>query len=139
MLKFGVKISEASLAAIKAAVEDKAREVMEMTAVRIYNKIVTGSEGADFPYYSGSYIASWKIQSGSPNTSYKQPYWNKNLYDAPDPVLGVSGGEKANVIYVSNYVPHAGQVELDGTPTHPSPWMQAHYAVNDVVGKMKFF
>ena len=49
MLKFGVKISEASLAAIKAAVEDKAREVMEMTAVRIYNKIVTGSEGADFP------------------------------------------------------------------------------------------
>lgn len=136
MLKFDVKISEASLAAIKAAVEAKAREVMEMTAVRIYNKIVTGSEGADFPYYSGSYIASWKIQSGSPNTSYKQPYWNKNLYDAPDPVLGVSGAEKVNTIYVSNYVPHAGTVELDGTPTHPSPWMQAHYAVNDVVASV---
>lgn len=136
MLKFDVKISEASLAAIKAAVEAKARDVMEDTAVKIFNKIVTGSEGADYPLYSGSYIASWTIQSGSPNTSYKQPYWNKNLYDAPDPVLGVSGAEKVNTIYVSNYVPHAGTVELDGTPTHPSPWMQAHYAVNDVVASV---
>lgn len=139
MLKFDVKISEASMKDIRQAVEAKAREVVELAAVRIYNKIVTGSEGADFPYYSGSYIASWTIQSGSPNTSYKQPYWNKNLYDAPDPVLGVSGAEKVNTIYISNHVPHAGQVELDGTPRHPSPWMQAHYAVNDVVGKYRFF
>lgn len=139
MLKFSVTVSEASIAAIKKVVEAKAREVMELAAVSIYNKIVTGSEGTDYPLYSGSYIASWKIQAGSPDTGYKQPYWNKNLYDAPDPVLGVVGAENLNVIYVSNYVPHAGDVELSGTPRHPSPWMQAHYAVNDVVGKFKFF
>ena len=139
MLKFSVTVSEASIAAIKKAVEAKAREVMELAAVKIYNTIVTGSEGGDYPYYSGSYISSWTIQAGSPKTAFKQPYFNPGMYDAPDPVLGIKGGEQTQVIYISNYAPHAGQVELSGTPRHTMPWMQAHMAVNDVVGKYRFF
>lgn len=137
MLKFTVTVPETSVAAIKKAVERKARESVELVALKIYNTIVTGSEGGDYPYYSGSYISSWNIQYSSPDTSYNKPYRNRGYYIAPSPVLGLSG--EGNVIYISNYVPHAGQVELEGTPSHPSPWMQAHRAVNDVIGKYRFF
>ena len=42
-------------------------------------------------------------------------------------------------VFISNYAPHAYQVEFNGTPKHPDPWMIAHHAVSSASTSFRFF
>jgi hypothetical protein len=147
MLKFDVKIPEVSMAAIKKAVERKAAEVVAKVANDIYEDIVANKR----PYWSGEYLASWNITFGHPSTLRlvsagfdKERGQGKGAdfhYFRPrDLTILPNYSNPYESIFVSNAALHSYKVEFEGTPTHPQGgWMIATGAVNDVVGKYRFF
>lgn len=135
MLKVSVKIPDAAMRKVKQAIEAKLKEHLELISLQIYNYIVTH----DYPYYSGSYASSWNIQSGTPDKSFNKPLLNRGYYPEPDVKMALKVNNVYDKVYISNYTPHAAQVELSGTPNHPTPWLIATEARNATIMRYRFF
>lgn len=135
MLKVSVKIPDASLKAIKKAVEAKLMKVVEEVSLKTYNYILTH----DYPYHSGSYISSWNINVSSPDRSFNAPA-EPNKYPAPTVKLDLNLSNPYQKVYLTNYAPHSYQVEVIGTPTHPNDgWYIAAEARYNTLLSYRFF
>lgn len=135
MLKVTVTVPEASIKAIKKAIEKKLIQVLEDVSLKTYNYILTH----DYPYYSGSYIASWNINVGSVNRSYKAP-GEPNDYSPPMLQKSLNISNPYQTVYLSNYAPHSYQVEVLGTPSHPKDgWYIAAEARYNTLMSYKFY
>jgi len=132
------KISQSALLKLEESLKKSITKITKEAAVKTYNNIVGGS---DFPYWSGSFISSWKISVGSRDSEYNLANI-PGVFDIPHQITDVPGsvhfGER---IYITNSTPHAYQVEVLGTPLHPHEgWFTAAHAVNQTVlsYKLKF-
>lgn len=135
MITVSVKIPEATLTKVRKAIEVKLKAHVEEIALHAYNYIVTH----EYPYYSGSYASSWNIRGGAPDKSYKKPEFKRGVYPEPDVKRDFNITNVYQTIYISNYVPHAAEVELVGTPTHTFPWRIAAEAKNATLMKYRMF
>lgn len=135
MVTIGFKISANALDTLRKQVEETLSRVVVDVAVKTYNNILH----QEFPYYSGSYISSWNISVGSPDTSYNEPLWQRGVYLAPREAKTLSIASPYQTVYISNYTPHAYQVEYDGTPKHLGGWYIATAAKNNTIMSYKFF
>lgn len=135
MLKVSVNIPEASLKAVRKAVEAKLKERLELIALQTYNYIVMHEQ----PYYSGSYASSWNIRAGTPDRSFNKPVFKRDVYAPADTEMAINIPNVYSKVYISNYVPHAREVELVGTPSHTFPWMIAASARNATLLRYNFF
>lgn len=135
MLKVTVSVPEASIKAIKKAIEKKLIQVLEDVSLQTYNYILTN----EYPYFSGSYISSWNINAGSPDTSYNAPLLNQNAYPVPTVKMQLGISNAYQPVYISNYAPHSMDVEVLGTPRHPTPWLIAAGARNHTLMSYRYF
>jgi hypothetical protein len=117
---------------IKRRIAEKTKDV----GLNVYNTIVL--DLVDSPYYSGSYISSWRISAGLPTFSYNESAGLPNQYTAPNPKLDLGGVMFGQKVYITNSAPHAKQVEYEGTPRHEGGWFTATHAKNVVVMSYKF-
>lgn len=128
-----VKISKAAFKNVEKYIKKRVTEITESVSLKIYNGIILG----EYPYWSGSFISSWRLSIGSPDTSYNAP-GNIGQYSVP----GVKYDLKVRfgqTVFISNNAPHAYQVEFMGTPRHKGEgWYVAHHAVNNTVLTYKF-
>ena len=135
--------SQFDLEKIRKVIENKIVDVRNKTLIRVYNIIATMDE---YPYWSGTYMASFNISVGSPDMSHVPLPTNSHgqasvHYARPrERSLGtVTDTNPYQTGYITNAVPHAYKVEFVGTPKHPDPWMIAHHAVNSVRTSLRFF
>lgn len=147
MLKVSVKIPDASLKAIKKAVERKVAQFAAQVATEAYNRLID----YDKPYWSGEYLASW-------NVSYGRPDYTRLISAGVDMDRGQGKGADFHypklkeisvvpnysnpyaTICVSNAALHAYKVENIGTPTHPDGgWGQMLATKNAILMKYRFF
>ena len=136
MVTIGFKIPAGALEACKKQIEAKLAGVVADVAVKTYNNILH----QDFPYWSGSYISSWNISVGSPDRTYNEPVWTRGVYIAPREARNITLPTPYQTVYISNYTPHAGLVEYQGTKTSGfQPWHIATSARNNTVLGYKFF
>lgn len=139
-MNLGFNTSQFDLDKIRSLIEKKISETTERVALKIYNSILLN----EFPFYSGSYISSWNINVGSPDTSFNPPSdWGTKgpnvQYAVPQIKYDLGNINPYQSVFISNYAPHAAIVEFDGTPRHPDPWMIAHHAANSSVSSFRFF
>lgn len=147
MLKVSVKIPDASLKAIKKAVERKVAQFAAQVATDAYNDIIKNKE----PYWSGEFYASWNVAYGRPEYIRlisagvdKERGQGKGAdfrYQRPKPTLVQPNySNPYATIYVSNAALHAYKVENIGTPTHPQGGWEIMKAAKDhVLMKYRFF
>jgi hypothetical protein len=135
MVTIGFKIPAGALEACRRQIEEKLSRVVVDVAAKTYNNILH----QEFPYYSGAYISSWRISVGSPDRSFNEPLWQRGVYLAPREVRGLSIASAYQPVYISNYAPHAGKVEYEGTPKHSDGWYIATAAKNNTILSYKFF
>lgn len=139
-MNVGFNTSQFDLEKIRRLIEKKSSEVVEHVALKTYNAILLN----EFPYYSGSYISSWNINVGAPDTSFNAPSaWGTRgpnvQYAIPEVKYDIDQVNPYQSVFISNYAPHAYQVEFNGTPKHPDPWMIAHHAVSSASTSFRFF
>lgn len=150
-----LRIADEDVARVRRSVERKIAQRMEKLAVTIYNLIVLGPE----PIWSGAYASSWSIRRGSPdvidNVSPRAirvsgRYVPEETFTPASPIEGSIGMlSPYEPIFISNYsmrfgpygdIPgHAGIVEYQGTPKHPSAWMIAADAKNTALTAARYF
>jgi hypothetical protein len=85
------------------------------------NKVAQGST----PVWSGSFLASWNMQIGSPDfTFYVDPYPNPSnpLPPKPTPNLKFDSPTSLSTIYITDAVPYAGKIQREGT-TYSNPFI----------------
>lgn len=150
MIRIEASVSVQSIARVKAALERKLTEIQERVAVRTFNFIVDADidyargpnvgSPARAPQWSGAFMASWNIQSGSIDTSSAiSPVavrLDKPIFPRASNVSNISHSSYKVPIYISNSVQnedgesYAGQIEARGSPRHMTPWKIAQNAVN---------
>lgn len=134
-----LKISNADIKALTKHIEQQTADIMETIGIKTYNAIT--AQG-NFPYWSGSYISSWKISTGTSSPSdksYNPPdQRTRDKYPVPPNVYDIGEVKYGESVFISNYAPHAAMVESEGTPTHPDGgWHTGTAAINEVVGSYK--
>jgi hypothetical protein len=135
MVTIGFRIPQGALEACRKQIESKLARVVADVAVKTYNNLLH----QDFPYWSGSYISSWNISAGSPDTNYNTPLWTRGVYIAPRESRGITVPSAYTKVYISNYTPHASLVEYSGTKTSNfQPWYIATSARNNTVLTYKY-
>lgn len=143
MITVKFDLSKFSEAKVRKLIGDKVAEVTERVALKTYNYLVGF---ADWPYWSGSYISSWKIGIGSPDRSFNAPATRTTngpsvTYSVPDIEFHLPNkNQPYQKIYISNSTPHAFKVEYEGTKSNDyHPWLTATVARNNTVQTFKFF
>ena len=136
-----LKVDRSVKKSLEEYIEDEMTKIVSDLGSKIYNQIILDESNS--PYWSGAYITSWNLNSGSPDTSYSDPDSAPRGSNSRYPAQG-HFGEPAiitnfkaapyEIVYITNYAPHAAMVEFDGTKSHPDPWMTAHHGVNTVMG-----
>ena len=138
-MKIGFTVPKTNTAKITARIADRVAKVQGKLGSQIYNQIILIE---DVPIWSASYVSSWNLAAGSPDTSFNPPPENikgtPNVSYAIPSVQFLENVPRYTGVYVSNYAPHAGKVEFEGTPLHPDPWMVAHHAKNSILKGFKF-
>lgn len=138
MIEF--KVSKSTLANLQKALELKSAEVVEKTALKLYNSILMN----EFPFYSGSFISSWRVGIGEMDKSFNAPAdWGTKgpnvQYPVPSVKFDIGTVLPYQEVHVSNSAPHAYKVEYEGTKTSDyRPWMIAHHARTQAVMSYKF-
>lgn len=132
------KVSDAAIEKLIESVKKSITKITEDVAIQTYNLIVANER--QYPYWTGSYISSWNIQAGTPNTDYNlsnDP--NTETFPIPDIKYQLEGINFGEWVYITNAVPHAYLVEYMGTPTHEHEgWFTATHAVNQTVMTYKY-
>ena len=128
--------SKWNLAEVKARIDAHVRSRVQVVFQGVWFSVVGGDMGADFPYWSGGYVASWRVGQGTPDRSFTlSDITTPGAHKAPVPVAP-HVVDAYGKVYVSNSAPHASMVEHTGTPTHLYPWQVAASARNHV---MRFY
>ena len=131
------KIDKSSLKSVNGFIEKQLTKITEQVGVKTYNQILLGS----YPYWSGSYISSWNISSGSPDKTVNAPPKDRsqNVYAVPEIIYRVENVQPYQPIYISNYTPHSYKVEYMGTKYSPHEgWYVATNAVNTISLSYRF-
>ena len=151
MISVSVEVSQQSINKVKQALERKLAQIQERTALKLYNFIVdaridyargpNSGAPARAPQWSGAYMASWNIQSGSIDTSHAVAPTSVRLktpiFPRAENKYNINHTNYNVPIYISNMVEndqgesYAGAIENYGTPKHPNdPWKIARNAIN---------
>jgi hypothetical protein len=129
------KVSPQALQNLTLSIKKSMSKITEKVGVQIYNAVISG-EGINYPYWSGSYVSSWRITIGTPAPSGDYNIAHRpNVFQPPTHITDLAGDATfGQHIFITNNVPHAAQVELIGTPRHPDGgWHTAAHAVNQIV------
>lgn len=150
MIRLEATVSKEAIAKIKAALERKLTKIQERIAIRTFNFIVDADidytrgpnvgSPARAPQWSGAFMASWNIQSGSIDTSSAiAPVGvrlERPIFPRAQEVATIAHTSYKAPIYISNSVQnergesYAGQIENFGSPKHLGGWKIAQNAVN---------
>ena len=129
------KISPQAIETLSQSLKRSVAKLTENVGVQMYNAVISG-EGVNYPYWSGSYVSSWRITIGVPASSSDYNLAHRpNVFQPPPHIPNMVGDVTfGQHIFITNNVPHATQVELTGTPRHPDGgWHTAAHAVNQIV------
>jgi hypothetical protein len=150
-------VSEASVKRVRAMIEAHITRCQEKVALKVYNYIISADTDytpgpnlgvARTPEWSGAFKSSWRIQSGSVDSSHATaPERGSKVlsrFAMPGVKLDLNHTNYKMPIFVSNMVAdnsgdsYAGKIENVGTPYHEEPWKIAANAVN-VIRYMKTY
>lgn len=121
------------IAATKARIDAKVKEKTERAANNVWVGVIGGNPGADYPYWSGGYTASWIFTEGTaPRDFTPSERDNPNAY--PPQTVSLQHLYKAyTLVTVSNANPYAQHIEDIGSPSHSSPWKVAFSAYTHAI------
>lgn len=148
MLSVSATVSKESLERCKRELLEKLTRKQEEIAIKVYNFIVSGSVDyspgpnngmpAKVPQWSGAFMASWRIESGSvDNSSAVAPTGvriARPIFPRASIVANISHQSFKVPIYISNSVVndrgehYAEDIENRGTPKHMEGWKIAYNA-----------
>jgi hypothetical protein len=79
------------------------------------------------PYQTGMFVASWRLSTGTKDSSYASPGQRSDKESAAgesvlSSISAIEGFKLGHTIVLSNSVPHAGFVEY-GSPTTPARYI----------------
>ena len=138
-------VDKKSMTSVKKFIEKSLASITEQVALKTYNHIVDPLEVGSYPYYTGSYISSWKIttvpngKNDAPNKEYNPSNVEAGHYARPSIIYDIGTVLPYEKIIISNYSPHSYKVEYMGTPKHSQQgWYVANHAVNNTVMTYKF-
>ena len=150
-MNFGIVVNEESLKEVLKGCEKAVSELVSNVTEDIYRNIVSLDHRTDrkydfpYPFWSGAYMASWRISSGFVRVDYAQQRFDMGKYKMeahPYELPSMSNydfsysGNYA-VVHISNAAPYAGELETIGSKKHKSPWMVAHHSVNTTVARFR--
>lgn len=89
-----------------------------------------------YPYLTGSYMASWRIEEGRVDSSTTTNYFvGGQRKEGASEYFEYKG--PYSPVYISNSQPYAEQLESEGSPLHKSPWHVAAHSVTVTVLKYR--
>ena len=128
MIKLRVVNYEKFIAETKARIDAKVKEKTEQVANKVWEGVIGGEPGVDYPYWSGGYVKSWDFSEGPAWGDYYRSDRNDPNKFAPPSVHLQHLYKTYTLVTVSNANPYASHIEYIGSPSRHDPWKVAFSA-----------
>jgi hypothetical protein len=133
-----------NLKGMEKALEDHVLRVKNTYVVKSWNMLMTHdfrriSYLSNHPYWSGQFMASWRIGVGSIDTSFAEHVGVEGFYDTPSTIVTAPQSQVYQSIYISNATEYpqpttvtgASYIEKIGSVLHPK-WEMTYVTVQSL-------
>lgn len=145
-MRVTAKVSADSIVKTKVKIEEKLKRVVGNATETTMETLARMTPTKDFPLWSGSYMASWRVYEGVNQGGYVRPppfdseefVYVAGAYGNPLHLLGTGYQEYKPskpytvMLVVNNWKGDtdidAAEIENIGSPSHQSPWKVAAHA-----------